>query len=132
MTYLLPINGKGPLVVTNDKGVVTIRMMYENDLPHGEASFYYESGRIMQTSFYKEGLLEGVSHQYDDVTGDITCIAHYEKGYLHGLFSCFLNKQMTLKCTYKEGKKHGEFILFEKNKVKKRELYREGEKIVEK
>ena len=78
----------------------------------GEYTHYHKSGKVSQTCFYKNGLLDGAYKTYDE-NGNITMECNYSKGELNGEYiTYFENGNPSMKCNYKNGILDGNYITY--------------------
>lgn len=100
------VNGKinGPYIEMNNRSQVEKRTTYLNDKIHGLYS-EYKFGRPLKEFMYDEGVLNGISKEYND-RGQLIKETSYKNGELHGSIVQYdEGGNEVLRYEYKNGKK---------------------------
>ena len=92
LLFLLPLLaaecGQGNVVENRDEnGQLTERITYKTDTEerHGKYESFFASGKIMEESFYQDGLLHGPRKVYFE-NGQLEYLETYDKGEFEGLY----------------------------------------------
>jgi len=97
--------------VQNDNGVVIER--YEQNIKtaqkDGKSDFFSDDGALLETAFYKNGVLNGKRVLYHE-NGEIQAIEQYTNGTFTNIYQAFYeNNQLELEGKYIDGKMDGEW-----------------------
>ncbi len=97
--------------VKNDNGIVIER--YEQNIKteqkDGKSEFFGNDGSLLESAFYKNGILEGKRILYHE-NGEIQAVEQYSNGIFVDLYQAFYeNKQLELEGKYIDGKMDGEW-----------------------
>ncbi len=101
------VNGlmEGPAMKLSYRGQVEERSKYHLGIPEGE-QIVYKYGKILKTSNYTNGKLEGVVKAYDEKTFKLRQEIEYKNGLQHGFFRNYdENGVVNLEYEYKNGEK---------------------------
>jgi antitoxin component YwqK of YwqJK toxin-antitoxin module len=90
---------------------------YKDGIEHGiEKRYNFDTGACETSCQYQNGKLQGEEVRQMTGTNNYSETKNYEKGILHGAYSCtFLNGKPYKKGAYIEGKKTGQWIQFRDN-----------------
>ena len=100
------VNGKlnGPYIEMNNISQMEKRITYLNNQIHGLYS-EYKFGRPLKEFFYKNGILDGISKEYND-RGKLLKETSYKDGQLHGSIKQYdEDGNIVLEYEYKNGEK---------------------------
>lgn len=94
-------------------GILINEAKYVNNSPAGQWTYYFSSGKVRSTEFYKFGKLNGEKISYDE-TGDIIEKEEFLSNSKHGEHIIYNNKGKAQEITnYKKGLKYGKYSLFD-------------------
>jgi len=122
--------------VQNDNGVVIER--YEQNIKtaqkDGKSDFFSDDGALLETAFYKNGVLNGKRVLYHE-NGEIQAIEQYTNGTFTNIYQAFYeNNQLELGgelmeiVTFVENEENGPFVEYYKNgKTKAAGAYLDGD-----
>ncbi|PCH77276.1 MAG: hypothetical protein COB98_03850 [Flavobacteriaceae bacterium] len=104
----------------------------ENDIFEGQIKWYFENGKIHQTIFYSEGVLNGSRKIYYR-SGKLNNERYYVMGKLKGDYVEFYESGAKKKeGSYKNGEKSGKWhVFYEDGEVKVTGMYEKGQKVGE-
>src|SRR3990167_2612289 len=110
------------------KSEVDVIQTSEGTIFHGAKVDLNEEGKLFQTAYYKDGLLEGERKQWYP-NGQLGSVAYFEKGQLQGAAkSYFENGKLREEAHHDHGKLEGEYTLYYEDGVKGRFCtYHQGE-----
>ncbi|MBL4745034.1 MAG: hypothetical protein JKY08_01570 [Flavobacteriaceae bacterium] len=104
----------------------------EKEVFEGEIKWYFENGKIQQTIFYSEGVLNGTRKMYYK-SGRLKNQRYYVMGVLKGDYIEFYDSGAKLEVgAYVNGEKSGKWrVFYEDGEVKASGMYEGGKKIGE-
>lgn len=95
----------GPYMEFNERGQLSLRATYRNNLLHGPWA-KYSFGRTEEEAAYKDGQLHGIYRAYQKRNGKLQSEAEYKNGVQDGIYR-FYNEEgeVTLEYQFKNGEK---------------------------
>lgn len=91
---------------------------FENDVKQGYSVHFYEDGTIKRRAFYKDGLLEGLTKEFDN-EGNVILLLNYKSG--------FLIERRVINRKNSQANKHGVWLTFyESGVIQREENFRNG------
>ena len=97
----------GPYMEFNDRGQLTLRATYKNNVLDGPWG-KYRFGRPEAEANYKNGNFDGAYKEYDGQSGKLIKEINYKDGKQHGMLRFYNDKgEVTLEYEYKDGEKVG-------------------------
>lgn len=95
----------GPYMEFNERGQLSLRATYRNNLLHGSWG-KYSFGRTEEEATYKDGKLHGIYRVYQKRNGKLQSEAEYKDGVQDGIYR-FYNEEgeVTLEYQFKDGEK---------------------------
>lgn len=103
----------GPYLEFNDRGQMSLRATYKNNVLDGPWG-KYRFGRAEKQAHYKNGELDGTVKEFDGQTGKLIKEVNYKGGLQHGMLRFFNEEgEVTLEYEYKNGEKVGGGIVEE-------------------
>jgi len=95
----------GPYMEFNQRGQLSLRATYRNNLLHGLWG-KYSFGRVEEESNYKDGQLHGMHRAYQKRDGKLQSEAEYKDGKQDGVYRFFNEEgEVTLEYQFKNGEK---------------------------
>lgn len=100
---------------TNENGVKKSVLEVNNGQLNGEATYYYASGKLMETGYFNNGQRDGKWIRYNE-SGIMVGLAAYSMGKKHGTWLVWDdNGKKRFEMNYKMGEKSGVWFNWDEN-----------------
>jgi len=115
----------GPMMVY-ENGLLLVKMMYQDDVPHGSSMHYYSNGATHMVIPFEKGIAHGlITHYYPN--GSVLLTAQMIDGKKQGLQSIFdEDGHLQQETHFVDGLMHGPLTTYHEGKMIARTFYEQG------
>ena len=102
---------------------------YTSGLQNGITKQFYKSGKVNQTMYFKDGIMDSSFFNYEN--GQLWEVNNFKNGKKHGSYKMYFdNGQLMIKGTHKNNKYDGHFIFYDSTGTKESEgIYNKGKTV---